>query len=169
MSMKIHKVRFYILFLLTLLSAFSEAAVASIDRFGFYAAYSTASLEGINNFISKLDNACSSPENNAFLGALFMRKAGLISDRKDQLNLFKKGRVLLEKEIEGSPNNAEYRFLRITIQEQAPRILGYNRNLDQDKKILVKSFKDLNKETQKAIISYAKKSHLLKGVDFVLE
>lgn len=164
--MKLLKVRLYILFLLALLPTISiSASNSNIDRSGFYAVYATTSLEGINSFIAKLENGSSS-ENKAFLGALFMRKSGLISNRKEQLNFFKKGRVLLEKEIEESPNNAEYRFLRITIQEQAPKILGYNKNLDQDKKVLIKGFKDLNPEAQKAIIGYAKKSHLLKNADF---
>lgn len=163
--MKLLNVRLYALFLLALLPTISAfASNSNVDRSGFYAVYSTASLDGINNFITKLENGGSS-ENKAFLGALFMRKSGLISSRKEQLSFFKKGRVLLEKEIEESPNNAEYRFLRITIQEQAPKILGYNRNLDQDKKVLIKGFKDLNPETQKAIIGYAKKSHLLKNAD----
>lgn len=163
--MKLPNLRSYALFLAVLISAISASAgYSSIDRSGFYAAYTSASIDGINNFISKLENGSSS-ESKAFLGALLMRKSGLLNNKKEQLNLFKKGRMLLEKEIETSPNNAEFRFLRITIQEQAPKILGYNKNLEQDKKVLVKGFKDLNQETQKAILGYVQKSRLLKSTD----
>jgi hypothetical protein len=122
-------------------------------------------MDGINNLITKLENGNSSSESKAFLGALLMRKAGLVKGKKEQLNLFKRGRLLLEKEIEESPANAEYRFLRITIQEQAPKILGYHKNMEQDKKIVIKGFRELSSEARKAIASYAKKSQQLKNAD----
>lgn len=151
--------------LLPVCSSYASGVSSSIDRSGFYAVYSTTSLDGINSLIAKFENGNSSSESKAFLGALLMRKAGLINNRKEQLNSFKKGRSLLEREIEESPSNAEYRFLRITIQEKAPKILGYNKNLDQDIKVLLKGYTDLSPETKKAIIGYAKTSRVLKNAD----
>ncbi|WP_320052572.1 hypothetical protein [uncultured Acetobacteroides sp.] len=162
---KVHRCLLLLAALLPAISALASSASSNIDRSGFYAAYSAASLDGINNLITKLENGSSSSESKAFLGALLMRKAGLIKGKREQLSLFKKGRLLLEKEIEEWPANAEYRFLRITIQEQAPKILGYNKNIEQDKKVLTRGFKELNSETRKAIATYAKKSPLLKDAD----
>lgn len=166
--MGLFRIRHCLLFLVALLpvcSTFAGGLFSNIDRSSFYAIYSTPSLDGINSLIAKLENGSPSSESNALLGALLMRKSGLINNRKEQLNSFKKGRILLEKEIEESPNNAEYRFLRITIQEQAPKILGYNKNLDQDLKVLLKGYRDLSPEAKKAIVGYAKTSRVLKNAD----
>lgn len=57
----------------------------------------------------------------------------------EKIKLFNKGKTLLEEAIRLSPNDFEVRFLRFATQVKAPRFLGYNDNIDEDKKFLVKN------------------------------
>ena len=54
----------------------------------------------------------------------------------NKLKYFNEGKNLLDKAIAINPANSELRFLRYTIQLNAPSFLGYNSNLNDDKKIL---------------------------------
>lgn len=57
----------------------------------------------------------------------------------EKLRLFNKGKELLEEAIKQSPGDFEIRFLRFATQVKAPRFLGYNINIDEDKKLLIKN------------------------------
>ena len=48
-------------------------------------------------------------------------------------NCFLKGKDKLEYLINNYSNNIELRFLRLTIQENLAKILGYNENINEDK------------------------------------
>lgn len=49
---------------------------------------------------------------------------------------FLKGKDLLESSIKKDPANVELRFLRYTVQSNAPAFLFYNQNIDEDRKFL---------------------------------
>ena len=53
---------------------------------------------------------------------------------------FKKGAELLESSIQKSPENIELRTLRLSVQENSPKILNYNKNIDEDKKLIISNF-----------------------------
>ncbi len=55
-----------------------------------------------------------------------------------KLKYFSEGKNLLDKAIELNNDNAELRFLRYTIQKNAPSFLGYNSNLNEDKQFVTK-------------------------------
>ncbi len=101
----------------------------------------------------------------AFEGALLMRQAGTVSGASKKLKLFKEGKTLLEGVIARDRANAEYRFLRLLIQENAPNIVKYRNNLDEDKAIISQSYKKLPQATQSAIITYSKTSRILRPED----
>jgi hypothetical protein len=48
--------------------------------------------------------------------------------------MFKSGRSKLESAITKDKENTEYRFLRLIIQEHAPRIVKYRNELEKDSK-----------------------------------
>ncbi len=73
----------------------------------------------------------------AYQGALYMKKADFVKGVKDKIKTFKKGAQILEDEIAKKPSNAEFRFLRLAVQEHAPRILKYNKNINEDKKAVI--------------------------------
>jgi hypothetical protein len=80
------------------------------------------------------------------------------------MNLFNAGKKILESEIKTNSENVEYRFLRLLIQENAPKVLKYNGNVEEDAIAIVAGYSKLKESTKNAIESYAKKSASLKGL-----
>lgn len=100
-----------------------------------------------------------------YKGALIIREAGL-PGAKSRLKTFKWGKAWLEEAIATDPDNAELRFLRLSIQERTPRIVGYKGNIEADKAFLIKHFDELSPVVQRAVKDYAKNSKVLKPTDF---
>ncbi|MCH5715884.1 hypothetical protein [Niabella hibiscisoli] len=50
------------------------------------------------------------------------------------------------------------------IQENAPKIVGYNKNITDDAKLVKASLKSLPEVVQKAVLSYSKTSKALSGL-----
>jgi len=100
-------------------------------------------------------------EKEAYEGTLLMKKAGLIPKPKAKLSSFKDGHKKLEQAIGEEPKNAKYRFLRLIIQENAPGILGYKDQIDEDSKYVRESFNTLSPDVQAAVVNYNKTSKKL--------
>jgi len=127
----------------------------------FYEAFSSTDTTLINEQLQNL-NKSKVIEQKAYIGALLMKKAGIVSSLKEKLNLFLSGRKLLEDAINKGNNNAEYRFLRLVIQENCPSILMYYKNIDADKKIINTNYSNFDIEVKRAVLNYCKESKVLK-------
>ncbi|MDE1192001.1 MAG: hypothetical protein PW786_07675 [Arachidicoccus sp.] len=161
------KTRLIFLFILFLGTNFSYAknVVQSFDKTAFYEAMKSESIEMISDEIAKVQ-AASIKEKEAYQGALLMKKAGLLKKPKDKLQVFKQGGKKLEAAIANDNDNVEYHFLRLTIQEHAPKILKYNKQIGNDAQFVKAHFKTLPPEAQQAVIDYAKTSKALHPQDF---
>ncbi len=134
----------------------------SFNKKEFYDAFASSSLEEVNSMLSKLENKKPSSLFRAYKGALFMRKSALLKTPLQKLDFFKKGMQTLESEIDKFPKNVEYRFLRLSIQENAPKFLNYYQDIQKDKEIIIKKYNILDKEMKSIIMEYSKKSEILK-------
>jgi hypothetical protein len=137
----------------------------SFDKEAYYAVMASGNLDRINTTLNLLSST-SIPEKEAFQGALLMRKAGLLSIPAEKLKFFKSGRIKLESSLLKDSTNGEYRFLRLIIQEHAPKIVRYNMDLEKDSRYLRQIFKTLSPVVQQAIINYSKNSKILRPEDF---
>ena len=99
---------------------------------------------------------------NAYVGALTIRKATQAKGIAQKLALFRDGYSSLETAIGNEPANAEYRFLRLTIQEHAPAILKYNQNIAEDKKLILSSYRRFPALIQQQLRQYSRISKVLK-------
>ena len=54
-----------------------------------------------------------------------------------------------------------YRFLRLSIQENAPKILRYYKNIKADKTLIANKYSGLDKELKIVIKAYTRKSKYL--------
>jgi hypothetical protein len=68
----------------------------------------------------------------------------------------------LEKAILKNNKNAEYRFLRLIIQENAPKVLKYNANIKEDVKVVSSEYLSFASEVKSAVVNYSKTSASLK-------
>ena len=92
--------------------------------------------------------------------------AGLVKGAKKKLDLFKAGRIKLETAMMADTENTEYHFLRLSIEEHSPKIVKYHSDIEKDKAIVQKNFKNLSPVVQKAILDYCKNSKVLHTEDF---
>ena len=151
-------------FLVLILNNYSIAQSA-YSKQGFYNAMSSSDLKEIDQQLKEAEKA-SGADKQAIIGTLTMKKAGLVSGPGKKLRTFKAGHKDLEASISQNKDNAEYRFMRLMIQENAPGILGYKGEIETDSDYIRKSFKNLPGTVQKAIIQYAKNSKVLSEKDF---
>ena len=158
-------IRFF--FNLLLLSGFfnlnATTQTANFDKGAFYSAMAANDVKSINSQVS-IVKASSINEKEAYEGALLMKKAGLATSPKEKLSLFKAGRLKLEAAIKKDKENAEFSFLRLIIQEHAPKIVAYRNNIDADVLNIRSNFKILPQVVQQAINDYSKKSKVLKSL-----
>ena len=118
--------------------------------------------EACSNLISRLSNKTDLPESVhlGYKGSATMMKARYGLNPFTKLSNFINGKKMLEKAISMDTNNAELRYLRFTIQTNAPSFLGYRSNLNTDKKFLVASLHKIEDATLKSIIeNYISTNH----------
>jgi uncharacterized protein YehS (DUF1456 family) len=61
----------------------------------------------------------------------------------NKLSYFKRGKNMLEHAISKDSNNIELRYLRLSIQLNAPAFLGYKSRISKDKKLIKESINNL--------------------------
>ena len=131
---------------------------ALIDKLSFYKAFESNSQTKIESKLTGLSKMKPSNSKDAYIGALTMKQSQFMSTPKDKVSVFKEGRLLLEKAIEKDPKNGEYRFLRFAIQENVPKILKYNGDIETDKEMIFRTYKSMDPTLKKVIKEYSKQS-----------
>ncbi|MEO7307704.1 MAG: hypothetical protein ABIR78_09425 [Ferruginibacter sp.] len=155
------RIFFSLFILLSVLSVKASTQKTGFDKSAFYSAMAANDLESVNSQLTIIRSA-SINEKEAYEGALLMKKAGLVSKAKEKLSLFKAGRLKLEASIKKDNGNTELIFLRLIIQEHAPKAVNYHNNLENDVAAIRSNFKTLPPVVQQAISDYSKKSKVLK-------
>jgi len=62
----------------------------------------------------------------------------------DKSKIFKEGANMVEFAITSEPNNIEIRLIRLSIQENAPKILKYNANKKEDRNFLLEHYEEVS-------------------------
>ncbi|MDQ3051615.1 MAG: hypothetical protein M3Q95_12065 [Bacteroidota bacterium] len=110
---------------------------------------------------NKIHNAPNpEPLLKGYIGAVNIARArhAPIMDKRGYL---KTGIAMLEEAIKEKPNNTELLFLRLTIQSKLPSFLGYNDNIDADKKFVLTNFSSTPSPLKEKIAHF-----ILKSEDF---
>ena len=157
------KIFINLLFLLSVITVQGNSQKAGFDKSAFYNIMAANDLDQINTQLSILKNSLIS-EKEAYEGALLMKKAGLVTKAKEKLSLFKAGRLKLEASIKKDIGNTEFVFLRLIIQEHAPKIVEYRNDIENDIAAIRSNYKTLPQVVQQAINDYSKKSKVLKSL-----
>ncbi len=134
---------------------------SKIVRQSFYDALASEEISTIDDMISQLEKESKTTTYSAYRGALLAKKANFIVKAVDKLKIFKAGVALLEDAIEKQPQNIEYRFLRLSIQEHSPKLLKYKENIAEDKKLITDNFSKTDSELARIIKDYTKESEVL--------
>jgi translation initiation factor 2B subunit (eIF-2B alpha/beta/delta family) len=150
-----------LLFLFLAIAVKGNIQKTGFDKSAFYSAMASNNMEAVNIQLDVI-KASFVNEKEAYEGALMMKKAGLVTKAKEKLSLFKAGRLKLEAAIKKDKDNTEYSFLRLIIQEHAPKIIDYSNNIKNDIAAIRSNFNTLPQVVQQAISDYSKKSKVLK-------
>jgi hypothetical protein len=139
----------------------SVTPTTGLNRSAFYKAMEENDKTLVN---AQLEDLKSAPDEikPAFTGAMLMKRASFIGSAASKLHYFKDGRKMLETSIHQYPENAEFRFLRLMVQEHAPGALGYKTDIENDCGFIRKNYKSLPEDVQAIIKDYSKKSKFLK-------
>ena len=152
---------FYFLFFYSIINV----AAQNFSKQNYYYVLSTNDRASIDEQLKILNNL-NIVEKQAYEGTLMMRKAGVVGKPMEKLNLFKEGGKKLEAAIKTNENNTEFNFLRLMIQENSPKFLGYYKNIESDKNLILKNYQQLEPAVQQAIKGYSKNSKVLHTHDF---
>lgn len=82
----------------------------------------------------------------AYLGAYQTIWANHVFNPLSKLATFKKGKNNIESAISKEPENVEIRYIRFSVQKNAPSFLRYNSHLKEDRDFLVKNKKKINSD-----------------------
>jgi hypothetical protein len=130
------------------------------DKALFYQTIETTDSLKINQQLNIVQSS-SIKEQQAYEGALLLKKAGILVNKKDKLTTFKSGKNKLENALEKDSTNTEYHFLRLMIQENVPKILGYHTDLEKDNIYIRKNYRTLTPIIQKVVLVYSRQSKTL--------
>lgn len=141
-----------ILLLIFLVNLSFSVAQSNLDslRIAYPKAISNKKL--CQNILIQLEKNISNPVELAYLGAFQAVWANHTKNPLEKLNTFKKGKENLEKAIVLQADNIEIRFLRLSIQQNSPKILGYFRNLEEDENYILGHFAKIENQNLEVLI-----------------
>lgn len=97
------------------------------------------SLEEVETLIKTLENDTSDLA-TVYKGALYIYHSKFTESKWDKYQYFKKGKTLIDKACQNSPNSLEIRYIRLIFQYQLPSFLGYNSNKKDDFEFFINQF-----------------------------
>jgi hypothetical protein len=107
-------------------------------------------------------NPSNKPVLLAYKGAVSTLKAKFAKARSDKKEFFKEGISLIESAVKADGSNIEIRYIRMSVQENSPRFLGYHKNIDEDKEFILKNYKTISSTELKELV----KDFVLKSENF---
>ncbi|SRR5690606_3770302 len=149
-------------FILLLVSFISNAQDLKEIRAQYPKAVENA--EATNKLVGELANVNSSSKSVllAYKGAILTLKAKFSKKKNEKKEFFKEGISLIESAVKTEPSNIEIRYIRMGVQENSPKFLGYHKNIEEDKKFILKNFGEVSSKELKDVI----KDFVLKSENF---
>jgi len=101
----------------------------------------------------------------AYKGAAIALSARYLKTAKEKGTVFKNGIEWVEFAIEKKPLDMEVRFVRLSVQQNSPKFLGYNKEIEGDKNYLLTNFNAIQSKEFKQYL----KSYILDSDKFTAE
>lgn len=113
---------------------------------------------GSAEITEKLDDALANVDSSgkslslAYKGAVLTLKAKFSKKKSDKKDFFKEGVSLIESALKADASNIEIRYIRMSVQENSPRFLGYHKNIEDDKEFILKNYPNVSSKELKSVI-----------------
>lgn len=88
----------------------------------------------------------------AYKGAVLTVKAKFATKKSEKKDFFKEGVSLIESAVKAESSNIEIRYIRMSVQENSPKFLGYHKNIDEDKEFILKNYASISSAELKQIV-----------------
>lgn len=143
-----------ILILLLLISAFGNAQDLNKIRLQYPKAVED------NELVSQLDELLAGTQTTAvellaYRGAINTLKAKFAKLKDEKKEFFKEGVALIEAAIKTQPENIEIRYIRLSVQKNSPKFLGYHKNIEEDKGFILNNFESIvSKDLRQVILEF---------------
>jgi len=128
----------------------------------FFAAQTEQAKKDFYSYCVNLPNKTNTQV--AYSGVAAAMYAEVVSNVSDKLEFFNTGKGIIEKSIARDSYNPELRFLRFSVQEKAPRMLGYSGNMEEDADLiyyaLTHGFANKNENYWATVIKFISSSGL---------
>ncbi len=152
-----------LIFLLTL-GIPTESEISSIRDL-----YSKAAVSADQaNLLSQRLSPVSAQSDNllvAYRGASLTLNAKYAKSVVNKVSLFKEGVKYIEQAVKNDSLSVEIRFVRFTVQENAPEIVGYKKNLQSDKRFILLNYKDQSNSLKSYLKTYLKSAKSLTEIE----
>lgn len=90
----------------------------------------------------------------AYQGASFALQAHYGEGIREKREFFEQAVSNLETAVQEDPDNAEIRLIRLSVQENSPRIVKYKTNMDEDKTLVLEHFEKQPEAVKKCVRDY---------------
>lgn len=125
-----------------------------------------ASNDGAKNFIDLSDKHSSSdPLMKGYKAAAQILEAKVTTEKNKRKSFVKSGATELESVIKSNPNNVELRLIRMSVQENIPKIVGYSKNLKEDKAYILTNYTKQNAALKVYIKKFAMQSKTMTATE----
>ncbi|WP_312074750.1 hypothetical protein [Chryseobacterium sp.] len=131
-------------------------------------AYSKANLsnDGAKSYIEIADKKSSSdPVISGYKAAAQILEAKVTTEKNKRKTFVKNGATNLETLIKSNPNNVELRVIRMSVQENIPKIVGYSKNLKEDKTFIISNYPKQNAALKTYIRKFAMQSKTMTATE----
>ena len=150
--------------IITVLVLFFQTSDVEILRNSYSKA--NLSVENAKNFIQLAEKKSSSdPVISAYKAASQILEAKVTTEKNKRKAFVKSGATSLENVIKNNPNNAELRLIRMSVQENIPKIVGYNKNLKEDKTFILNNYSKQTAVLKTYIKKFAMQSKTMTPVE----
>lgn len=142
-------------YLIVLILSFYDP-IQTLDLEAIRSAYKTASQDKVkaDDFYNKLEKVYNTDkvEFVAYKASAIALKAKYAKGLKAKKDGFIEGVTLLEETIKRDPNNIELRLIRLSIQENTPKLLRYKSDIENDKDLILNQYNSIKSNTLKNYI-----------------
>ena len=101
----------------------------------------------------------------AYKGASNALQAKFSPKKEDKKKQFIEGTQLLDYALKNESNNLEIRLIRLSIQENTPKIMKYKANIAEDKQFIVSNFSKQSNSLKDFVRVYLKQSKVFSEIE----
>lgn len=143
-------------YILTVFLFTSLSGLDSIREAYFSGPKTEESAIEFNAMMSEIN--LSTPTHKAYYGAALSLKAKYGQNVREKKEFFVEAVEYIEAAVKAEPNNIEIRLIRLSVQENSPRIVRYKTNMDEDKALILDNYNSQSTAVKRCIRDYISNS-----------